>query len=62
MACALAYGQVDGYSKMIGIARLPVAGGLFLGDDAVGVVSVTGAFPISQDHRNTARVRLQYDF
>ena len=45
---------------MIGIAQLPVAGGLFLGDDAVGVVGVTGAFPISQDQRNTARARIRY--
>ena len=48
------------YSNMIGIAQLPVAGGLFLGDDASGVVGVTGAFPISQDQRNTARARLRY--
>lgn len=48
------------YSNMIGIAQLPVAGGLFLGDNAVGVVGVTGAFPISQDQRNTARARLRY--
>ena len=48
------------YSNMIGIAQLPVAGGLFLGDGAVGVVGVTGAFPVSQDQRNTARARLRY--
>lgn len=48
------------YSNMIGIAQLPVTGGLFLGDDAVGVVGVTGAFPISQDQRNTARAKLRY--
>jgi len=48
------------YSNMIGIAQLPVAGGLFLGDSAVGVVGVTGGFPISQDQRNTARARLRY--
>ena len=47
------------YSNMIGIAQLPVAGGLFLGDSAVGVVGVTGAFPISQDQRNTARARIR---
>ena len=48
------------YSNMIGIAQLPVAGGLFLGDGAVGVAGVTGAFPISQDQRNTARGRIRY--
>lgn len=48
------------YSNLIGIAQLPVAGGLFLGDDAAGVVGATGAFPISQDQRNTGRARLRY--
>lgn len=44
------------YSNMIGTARSPVAGGLFLGDDAAGALS-PGTFPISQDQRNTARGR-----
>lgn len=48
------------YSNMIGAARLPVAGGLFLGDNAVGAVGAAGSFPISQDQRNTARARLRY--
>ncbi|MGA2589910.1 MAG: TonB-dependent receptor [Bryobacteraceae bacterium] len=48
------------YSNMIGIAQLPVTGGLFLGDDATGAIGATGAFPISQDQRNTARARLRY--
>ncbi len=48
------------YSNMIGIARLPVSGGFFLGSDALGAVGVTSAFPISQDQRNTARARLRY--
>jgi outer membrane cobalamin receptor len=48
------------YSNMIGIAQLPVAGGLFLGDDAQGVLSATDRFPISQDQRNTARAWLRY--
>ncbi len=48
------------YSNMIGIAQLPVAGGLFLGEDAVGVLGVTSSFPISQDQRNTARARARY--
>jgi hypothetical protein len=49
------------YSNMVGTGFLPVAGGLFLGDDAAGVVSGQGSFPISQDQRNTfrARVRIQ---
>jgi hypothetical protein len=53
-------GQVS-YSNMIGVGRLPVAGGLFLGDDAFRLLDGSGAFPISQDQRNTVRsqVRLQ---
>jgi outer membrane cobalamin receptor len=48
------------YSNMIGTAELPVAGGLFLGDEAVGALSATGTFPVSQDQRNTARMRARY--
>ncbi len=57
------WGNLSGflsYSNMIGIAQLPVTGGLFLGDDAQGVLGVTTSFPISQDQRNTARARLRY--
>ena len=45
------------YSNMIGTAKLPAAGGLFLGD--LGAISTTGTFPVSQDQRNTARARYQ---
>ncbi len=48
------------YSNMAGIAHLPVVGGLFLGDDAEGVLGVTSSFPISQDERNYARGRARY--
>jgi len=48
------------YSNMAGIAQLPVAGGLFLGNDAAGALSATGGIPVSQDQRNTARARLRY--
>jgi outer membrane cobalamin receptor len=48
------------YSNMLGIAQLPVAGGLFLGDDAAGAIGATGSFPISQDQRNTARSGVRY--
>ncbi|MBV9154629.1 MAG: TonB-dependent receptor [Acidobacteriaceae bacterium] len=57
------WGNLSGflsYSNMLGIAQLPVVGGLFLGSDAVGVLGVTSTFPISQDQRNTARARLRY--
>jgi hypothetical protein len=48
------------YSNMLGVAQLPVTGGLFLGSDAVGILGVTSSFPVSQDQRNTARARLRY--
>lgn len=48
------------YSNMLGIAQLPVTGGLFLGSDANGILGVNSSFPISQDQRNTARARARY--
>jgi outer membrane receptor for Fe3+-dicitrate len=57
------WGNLSGfisYSNMIGVAQLPVAGGLFLGADAQGVIGVTSSFPITQDQRNTARARMRY--
>jgi len=48
------------YSNMVGTGFLPVAGGLFLGDDASGAVSGQGSFPITQDQRNTFRARLRF--
>jgi len=47
------------YSNMVGIGYLPVAGGLFLGDDADQLTGA-GSFPISQDQRNTVRSQLRY--
>src|SRR5262249_20586805 len=49
------------YSNMVGVGRLPVAGGLFLGDEAGELVNGDGSFAITQDQRNTLRgnVRLQ---
>jgi hypothetical protein len=49
------------YSYLLGRASPPVTGGLFLGDDAEDAASqLSGKFPISQDQRNTARVRIKY--
>jgi Carboxypeptidase regulatory-like domain/TonB-dependent Receptor Plug Domain len=49
------------YSYMVGNVWFPVTGGLFLGDDADAALSqLTGHFPDSQDQRNTARTRFQY--
>jgi hypothetical protein len=49
------------YSYIVGNAWFPVTGGLFLGDDATAAAQqLTGHFPDSQDQRNTARIRVQY--
>ncbi len=49
------------YSYMVGNVWFPVTGGLFLGDDADDALSqTTGHFPDSQDQRNTAQTRFQY--
>ncbi len=47
------------YSYTLGQAWFPVTGGLFLGDDAAGLLP-SGRFPDSQDQRNTVRGRLRY--
>ena len=47
------------YSNMVGTGFLPVAGGLFLGDDAADAVSGIGSFPITQDQRNSFRARIR---
>jgi TonB dependent receptor/Carboxypeptidase regulatory-like domain len=51
-------GQLS-YSNMVGVGELPVAGGLFLGDDVEKLVTGVGAFPITQDQRNTLRARFR---
>jgi len=51
-------GQLS-YSNMIGVGRLPVAGGLFLGDEVNGLLDGSGSFPVSQDQRNTLRSRIR---
>src|SRR5207247_10161384 len=48
------------YSNMVGVGQLPVAGGLFLGDNARDLLEGTGSFPISQDQRNTVRSQLRF--
>ena len=49
------------YSYMVSNSWLPVTGGLFLGDDADDALTqITGHFPVSQDQRNTVRVRFRY--
>lgn len=51
------------YSYLVGNAWYPVTGGLFLGSDVTQAqTQLTGHFPVSQDQRNTARARFQYQF
>ena len=55
------WGPVSGfisYSNMVGVATLPVTGGLFL-EDAASLHS-TASFPVSQDQRNSAHARMRY--
>lgn len=47
------------YSNMVGIGNLPVAGGLFLGDNVDELVNSDDSFPITQDQRNTVRLHLR---
>jgi outer membrane receptor protein involved in Fe transport len=48
------------YSNMLGVGYLPVAGGLFLGSNAAGVLHVSNRFPLTQDQRNAVRGRFRY--
>jgi outer membrane cobalamin receptor len=49
------------YSNLSGRGFLPVAGGLFLGDEAEELAALKGSFPITQDQRNTVRARLRVE-
>jgi len=48
------------YANMHGIGKLPITGGLFLGEEARDLLGSTGQFQISQDQRHTLRGRLSY--
>ena len=48
------------YANMSGVGYLPITGGLLLGDEATTSSTSTGAFRGSQDQRNTARGRVNY--
>ncbi len=48
------------YSYMVASARLPVVGGLFLGQDAAGLLNSSARIWISQDQRHTAHGQLRY--
>jgi hypothetical protein len=48
------------YANMVGRGFSPVSGGLFLGDEADELLGSAGAFPITQDQRNTVRARVRF--
>jgi outer membrane receptor for Fe3+-dicitrate len=48
------------YANTIGVARFPIAGGLFLGDGSAALLNSTDRFPVTQDQRNTARGKVRY--
>jgi hypothetical protein len=52
-------GQIS-YSNMRGTEKLPVAGGLFLGDETDALLNSDESFPISQDQRNTLRSQVRF--
>lgn len=48
------------YSNQTGTASGPVTGGLFLGDEGAEELAQSGRFPVSQDQRNTLRIRASW--
>jgi hypothetical protein len=57
------FGPVSGevsYSNMVGKGKLPVAGGLFLGDEVDELLNSNETFAISQDQRNTLRSQVRF--
>jgi hypothetical protein len=46
------------YARMRGVGDLPIAGGLFLGDEASRLLAANTRFPVSQDQRHTLRGRV----
>ena len=48
------------YANTIGIGQFPIAGGLFLNDNALDLLHSTARFPVTQDQRNTGRALFRY--
>ena len=48
------------YSLLEGTARLPVVGGLFIGEDALAELEAQGEVAITQDQRHTVRGQLRF--
>jgi len=57
------WGRFSGYlsyANQSGIGQGPITGGLFLGSDAANQLTDTSKFAVSQDQRNTARIRIRF--
>lgn len=57
------WGRFSGYmsyANQSGVGQGPITGGLFLGSDAANQLTDTSKFAVSQDQRNTARVRVRF--
>jgi hypothetical protein len=50
-----------GYTVAHGVGRLPVAGGLFIGDEVADLFASQDEFDLSQDQRHTLRARIRSD-
>ena len=49
------------YALLKGTADLPVVGGLFIGEEALGELEASGTVPITQDQRHTFRAQARYE-
>ncbi len=57
------WGRFSGYlsyANQSGVGQGPITGGLFLGSDAANGLTDTSRFAVSQDQRNTARIRVRF--
>ena len=57
------WGRFSGYlsyANQSGIGQGPITGGLFLGSDAANQLNDNSKFAVSQDQRNTARMRVRF--
>jgi len=57
------WGRFSGYlsyANQSGVGQGPITGGLFLGRDAANQLNDTSKFAVSQDQRNTARIRVRF--
>jgi outer membrane cobalamin receptor len=48
------------YANQSGLGHGPITGGLFLGSEAANQLNDTSEFAVSQDQRNTARIRVRF--